>query len=225
MAAITGAALVAAGTAYAANQQKKAAQGAANSAKRGAAAGLQQYKEYNQPFYDAGTSSLSRLERLNAGDFSAFEQSPDYQFAFDQGVEGINRAAASRGALNSGGTDIDLMRFGHGMARQNYGDYYSRLAQLAAAGHQSAQGIGGQAVGASNLAGQAQGQGMIGGANATSGMISGLSGLLGQFQGQQGFGNNRQSTIAPSGGAFAPQGYGTQNQFSPGYNFNFGRGP
>lgn len=222
MAAITGAALVAAGSAYAANQQKKAAQGAANAQSRAAQAGLEQYKQYNQPYYDAGSSALSRLERLNAGDFSAFEQSPDYQFALSQGVEGINRDAASRGALNSGGTDVDLMKFGQGLASQNYGNYYSRLANLASMGQQSAQGIGGQAVGAQGAIGQAQAGGLINSANATGNMVSQLGGLYGQMQGQ-GFGNNRQSTIAPTGGAFAPQGYG-QNQFSPGYNFNFGGG-
>lgn len=219
-------ALVAVGGAYlAADKQGDAAKDAANAAAGGAAAGYNQYKQYNQPFYDAGTSALSRLERLNAGDFSAFTQSPDYQFARDQGLEGIGRLASSRGALNSGGTDADIARFTTGLASQNYGQLYSRLADLAGMGQASAQGIGGAAVNAQNRIGEAQGQGIIGGANAYSNLLSGLGGLAGQYAGQ-GF-NNRQTTYNTGNNAFLPgaqQQFPTGNQFTPGYNFNFGGG-
>lgn len=224
-------ALITAGVTYAASEnQKEGAQDAANAAAGGAQAGFDQYKQYNQPFYDAGTSALSRLERLNAGDFSAFTQSPDYQFALNQGIEGINRGASARGALNSGGTDVDLLKYGQGLASQNYGQLYSRLADLAGMGQASAQGIGGAAVNAQNRIGDAQAGGIIGGANATSNLLSGLGGLAGQYYGQ-GF-NNRQSTFGSGNGAFMPgaqqqfptgtQPYQGGGAFTPGYNFNFG---
>lgn len=190
-----GATIAVVGAASAANQQRQAKKAAGQQA-AGAAAGQQQYMELNQPYLSAGTSALSRLERLNSGDFSAFEESPDYRFAFDQGNEAILRGAASRGALNAGGTDVDLQRFGQGLASQNYGNYYSRLANLAQLGQQSAQAAGGQAVGAQNTIGQAQAGGTIGGANAWSNFASGLGGLAGQYAGQ-GFGNQRQSSFQP----------------------------
>lgn len=182
--------------AYSANQQSKAAKAAAKQGVAGQMASAEEYRRYNQPYYDAGTSALTRLEKLNAGDFSAFEQSPDYKWALSQGIEGINRGAASRGALNSGGTDVDLLRYGQGLASQNYSNYYARLAQLAGMGQSSAQGLGGSASNAAANIGALNAQGTIGSQNAWSNYASQLGGLLGQYQGQQGFGNNRQSTYS-----------------------------
>lgn len=188
-------ALVGAGTAaYQANKAGDAADAQAGAAR----AGQQEYMRLNQPFVDAGTSALSRLERLNAGDFSAFQESPDYQFALSQGIEGINRAAASRGALNAGGTDVDLLRFGQGLASQNYGNYYSRLSDLARLGQSSAQAAGNQAVNTQSTIGGAQAGADINQANAYSNFASGLAGLGGQFYGQGGFGQNNQSTFTQS---------------------------
>lgn len=175
-----GIALVGLGTAaYQANEAGEAADQVAGGARQG----LAEYQQYNAPFYNAGTSALSRLERLNSGDFSAFEESPDYRFAFDQGNEAILRGAASRGSLNSGGTDADLARFGQGLASQNYDRYYSRLAGLANLGANTAQGLGGQAVNAANTAAGAQAEGTINQANAYGNFASGLSGLYGQYAG------------------------------------------
>jgi hypothetical protein len=204
--------------AYAASEQADAAGDASRSAQQGAARGQQQYEEYNRPFYNAGTSALSRLERLNAGDFSDFTASPDYQFTQQQGIEGLNRAASSRGSLNSGGQDVDLLRFGQGLASQNYGQYYSRLANLAQMGQQTAQGLGGQAVNAQNQIGQAQGDAAIGQANAWGNFASGIGGLAGQYQGQGAFGAGRQSSFQQ------PQiGPVTRNQFQiPQYNIGTG---
>lgn len=188
-----GATVALVGAASAANQSRQAGK-AADAQGRAAQAGQQEYLALNQPYLSSGTSALSRLERLNSGDFSAFEESPDYRFAFDQGNEAILRGAASRGALNAGGTDVDLQRFGQGLASQNYGNYYSRLANLAQLGQQSAQAAGGQAVGAQNQIGQAQAGGAINSANAWGNFASGLGGLAGQYQGQGAF-NPRQSSF------------------------------
>lgn len=190
--------------AYSANQQSKAAKKAAKAGAAGQMASVEEYKQYNQPYYDAGTSALSRLEKLNAGDMSAFQQSPDYQWTQQQGLEGINRMAASRGALNSGGTDVDLLRYGQGLASQQYGNYYSRLAQLAGMGQSSAQGLGGSASNAAANIGALNAQGIVGSQNAWSNYGSQLGSLLGQYQGQHGFGNNRQSTYTKPSGYSGP---------------------
>jgi hypothetical protein len=159
MAAITGAAIAVGTAAYSANQQKKAAsQGAAAMQKATDQSVAEQQRQYDQnrqdqmPWMQAGQNALGQMQALNSGDFSSFKQSPDYQFAFDQGLQAINRSAAARGGLRSGGTDVDLTRFGQGLATQNYSNYYNRLAGLAGQGQGTAQNLGaaGQAT-ANNL--------------------------------------------------------------------------
>lgn len=175
-----------------------------------------EYQAYNQPYYDAGTSAVDRLARLNAGDFTGFEASPDYQFSLDQGNEALTRAAASRGSLNSGGTDVDLLTFGQGLASQNYGTYYNRLAQLAGMGQSAAQGLGGSASNAANNIGQIQAgnaanQGAIWGST-----IGQLGGLYGQYLGNQ---STYQRPVYQGQGAVGNFGSEQLQQPSGGYNF------
>ena len=142
--------IVSVGTAaYSANQQKQAAKGAANAQQRAAdAATGEQARQYDQtrtdqqPWMQAGQGALTQMQALNSGDFSSFKQSPDYQFAFDQGLQGLDRSAAARGSLYSGGHSADLMKFGQGLASQNYNAYYNRLAGLSGTGQTTASGLG-----------------------------------------------------------------------------------
>ena len=53
-------------------------------------------------------------------------QDPGFQFRLGEGEQGIERAASARGGLNTGGTLKALMRFGQGLARQEYGNVYNR---------------------------------------------------------------------------------------------------
>ncbi len=135
-------------SAYAANQQKKSAQGAANATQRAAdAATAEQARQYDQsrednmPWLQAGQNALGQMQALNSGDFSSFTQSPDYQFSYDQGLKSLERGAAARGGMYSGGADADRMSFASGLANQNYGSYYNRLAGLANVGQTSASGL------------------------------------------------------------------------------------
>jgi hypothetical protein len=90
----------------------------------------------------AGQSALGQMQALNSGDFSSFKQSPDYQFAFNQGLQGLDRSAAARGSLYSGGHSADLMKFGEGLASQNYNTFYNRLQSMANQGQTTASGLG-----------------------------------------------------------------------------------
>lgn len=137
-----------AASAYAANQQKKAAKGAANATQRAAdSATAEQARQYDQsrqdnmPWLQAGQSALGQMQALNSGDFSSFTQSPDYQFSLDQGLKSLERGAAARGGMYSGGADADRMQYASGLANQNYGSYYNRLAGLANVGQTSASGL------------------------------------------------------------------------------------
>lgn len=140
--AVGAAAVTAVGSAYSANKSAKA-QG-----KGGDAAIAEQRRQYDQtredqlPWLQAGQGALTQLQKLNAGDFSGFKDSPDYQFAYDQGMQALDRSAASRGNLFSGGQQADLMKFGQGLATQNYGNYYNRLASMAGVGQTAATNLG-----------------------------------------------------------------------------------
>ena len=94
------------------------------------------------PWMQAGTGALGQMQALNKGDFSQFYQSPDYQFALDQGIKGLDRSAAARGRLYSGGYGQDLTQYAQGLATQNYGNYYGRLADMAGVGNTTASNLG-----------------------------------------------------------------------------------
>lgn len=57
----------------------------------------------------------------------AFQVSPGYDFAMEQGLTGIDRRAASRGMLGSGNTSIDTINYAQGLANQEYGSWLDRL--------------------------------------------------------------------------------------------------
>lgn len=95
-----------------------------------------------QPFLQAGANAVGQMQQLNNGDFSSFEQSPDYQYAVSQQLQGLDRSAASRGSLYSGGHSADIMNMANGIASQNYNSYYNKLAGLAGSGQTSANNLG-----------------------------------------------------------------------------------
>jgi len=158
MAEIWGAAIVAggalAGSIYASNQQKGAAQSAANAQQNAANQAIQQTEQNYQrtagnlnPYILAGQNALNTMGQLNSGDYSAFKASPDYQFSLQQGLQGLDRSAAARGSLYSGGHSADILGYAQGLASQNYGNYYNRLAGLAGMGQNAASNPSGDAAG------------------------------------------------------------------------------
>lgn len=123
---------------------------------------------------------------------NAFTQSPDYQFALDQGTQAMQRSAAAGGTLISGGQLKAGQEFGQGLATQQYGNYFNRLLSLSQLGQSAAGGIasaagtagsniGNTATGIANAIegqGQAAASGVVGSANAlTGGLNSATSGL------------------------------------------------
>ena len=55
---------------------------------------------------------------------------PGYQFAYNQGLEAVNRTAAAKGQLGSGNRLYDLTKFGQGLASQTYNNTVSQLTNL-----------------------------------------------------------------------------------------------
>lgn len=64
----------------------------------------------------------------NARAEEAFQVTPGYEFRVNQGLNAIDRRAASRGMLASGNTAIDTLDYAGGLASQEYGTWLDRLA-------------------------------------------------------------------------------------------------
>lgn len=157
------AAVVAVGSAVAgAAAQNSASRRAANAQQQSTDATIaEQRRQYDQtradqaPWLAAGGRALAQQEALNRGDFSSFTESPDYAFARDQGLKGLNRGAAAQGGRLSGGADADRIAFASGLASQNYNNYYNRLAGLSGTGQNTAQSLGVLGANAANAIGNA----------------------------------------------------------------------
>jgi hypothetical protein len=117
----------------------------------------------------------------NARAMSNFQTGPGYQFQLGQGLQAIDRGAASRGMLSGGGTAAAEQNYGNGLAGQSWQNYVSNLAPFGNQAVTAAYGQGGQqgtlAAGLGNQLGASfQGQGQaanaaqqgIGNANAAA---------------------------------------------------------
>jgi hypothetical protein len=102
----------------------------------------QQQTALNAPFYSAGVTGQNRLLDLlglsgNKGatgygkyakDFSMgdFQQDPGYGFRLSEGQKALERSAAARGGLISGGAMKAATRYGQDMGSQEYQNAYNR---------------------------------------------------------------------------------------------------
>lgn len=153
--------------------------------------GLNQARTDLAPYRAAGDVALNKLSALYNGDYSGFENSPDYQYALGESENAINRSAAARGNLLSGAAVKQLQRNGAGLASQNLGNYQSKLMQLAGLGSNAAgmavnAGLGTAGNTANLLAdtGAAKASGIVGSANnwaSTAGDILGSNDLSDWF--------------------------------------------
>lgn len=78
-----------------------------------------------------------------AGDYS-FQTDPGYQFRFEEGMRALDRGAAARGGLLSGGYGRKAIRYGQGFASNEYTNVYNRIANIAGLG-QTANAASGNA--------------------------------------------------------------------------------
>lgn len=78
---------------------------------------------------NAANVAVTAGNRLNTllQDPSSVADTPAYKFAFNQGMEGVNRTAAAKGMLGSGNRLYDLTKFGQGLASQTYNNTVSQL--------------------------------------------------------------------------------------------------
>ena len=162
---------------------------------------------------DTGAADYGKYAR----DFSMadYQADPGYAFRLSEGQKALDRQAAARGGLISGGALRAATRYGQEMGSQEYGNAFNRyqtnranqlqpLGSLMSSGQAAASNQAGQAgqygVNAGNLmtqAGQATAAGQMGAANS---LASGLGGAASAYQQQSNFNNwlARQSRVPPA---------------------------
>lgn len=182
--------------------QADAAKGAAKTQQDAAREANQLQREmFNQqradqePWRQAGVKALSGLQDADyMRDFTMadFQQDPGYAFRMAEGQKALERSAAARGGLQSGGTLKALSRYGQDYASNEFQNAYNRFnadrdrrfnrlsslagigqtatSQLGAAGQNYASSAGQNIIGAGN-AGAA---GQIASANAWGNAMSGV---------------------------------------------------
>lgn len=166
-----------------------------------------------EPYRQAGLTGQNRLMKMlglggNAGaegygkyskDFSMqdFQQDPGYSFRLSEGLKGLDRQAAARGGLISGGALKAATQYGQEMGSQEYQNAFNRYqtnrtnqlqplgnlmasGQSAASNQGSAAGAYGSSGGATMTgAGQAAGQGIYNAGQATAaGQLGSANSLL-----------------------------------------------
>ena len=137
---------------YADNQPRFAAANTAfGNAQNNATSAFNTSSAAFQPWVTSGQNANYTLSSLMGGaggsggntqpDYSSFFNSPDYNFAQQQGQRGVINAANAQGVGLSGGTLKDLSTFNSGLASQQYGNYFNRLMGLSQAGQNAASGL------------------------------------------------------------------------------------
>lgn len=144
-------------------------------------------------------------------DFSSFYQTPDYLVRQQEGMAGLDRGAAARGRLYSGGHDADRMRFGANLGAQGFGSYLDTLFRAAGYGSNATGNVGasgnqfGAGIGQSSQnAGNARASGYAGAGQAWGDAWNGVGAAAGDLWGSRSsgsqLGNQYQSQQGPWGG-------------------------
>lgn len=98
------------------------------------------------PYSQAGRGMLARLSS-GALDFHPdrvdIAQDPGYQFRAREGQQALERGAAARGKLLSGGTLRALLQYGQNLASQEYGNAYTRSLEANRERYARAAGLAG----------------------------------------------------------------------------------
>ncbi len=122
-----------------------------------------------------GTASTAAQPANSASgtpDYSAFYNSPNYQFALSQGEQAINRNASASGGAYSTSTLTNLDKFAAGTASQQYQSYVGNLLSMAGLGATATQGTANAGLQTANNVSAAQ----VGIGNANASGILGANG-------------------------------------------------
>jgi len=176
----------------------KAADVQASAADRAAELQREQFErqvELQAPFREVGVRALPELEaasRYTPFGINQFKADPGYAFRMSEGMKGLERSAAARGGLLSGGTLKGIQRFGQDLASQEYTNAFNRyqternarlnpLQSLAGFGQTSTNQLGAAGQNYATGAGEALGAGAQARASGYMGMANAISGGVGQY--------------------------------------------
>ena len=179
-------------------------------------AGLQPWQQGGQQAFDLqGAYSGAQGQAAQQAAYDNFTSSPGQQWLQEQGNRQVLSGAAATGGLGGGEVQRDLNRFGQGLAQQDFGNQYNRLAGLSGQGLQASNSIGqlrgqqGNTLGSLGQfgAGQAFNFGQAGNTALTN-MGSNISNAIGNTannlsMGRTNFGNAAAGDLGTSGSALA----------------------
>lgn len=158
----------------------------ANAANRAAELSNEQYQQTRQdlaPYRAAGVNALGKLEGM--ADYTPFgmqqfQQDPGYAFRLSEGQKGLDRQAAARGGLISGGALKAAQRYGQDMGSQEYTNAFNRYQTERNARLNPLQSLAGVGQTATNQLGQfgAQNAGAMGN-YMTGAAAAGAAGQMG----------------------------------------------
>ena len=145
--------------------QSDAARDAANTtgaaSDRAVALQREQYEkqlEMQKPFYDVGVNALPELvkaSKYTPFGMQQFQQDPGYGFRLKEGQQALDRSAAARGGLISGGALKAAQRYGQDMGSQEYMNAFNRYQTERAARLQPLQSLTGMSQTTANTLGTA----------------------------------------------------------------------
>jgi hypothetical protein len=185
-----------------------------------------------KPFYDVGVNALPELvkaSKYTPFSMQTFQQDPGYGFRLKEGQQALDRSAAARGGMISGGALKAAQRYGQDMGSQEYMNAFNRYQTERAARLQPLQSLTGYGqttantlgTAGSNMAGNIgnaymqqgvnQGNALIAGTQARASSYGDIAKLYGQTN--PNFGGLFGGGSAPSGAA----GYGISPSQYSGY--------
>lgn len=121
---------------YAGEEQKRAAEAAAEQAKR------------VEPWYEAGRTALGAQSELLGltgtpeTQLAALQASPGYQFRRQMGERQLTSGLAARGGMGSGKAATAAQKWGQDFASQEYGNRLSQLSGLSSGGYLAGANLG-----------------------------------------------------------------------------------
>jgi len=160
---------------------------------------LERQADLQAPFREAGVRALPELEaasRYTPFGMDQFQADPGYAFRLAEGQKALDRQAAARGGLISGGALKAAQRYGQEMGSQEYTNAFNRyqternarlnpLQSLAGMAQTSTNQLGAAGQNYANAAGEAIGAGAQARASGYMGTANAIAGGIGQYTGYQ----------------------------------------
>lgn len=226
---VAAAGIAAAGSAaagiYGANKAAKSQEKAAKSAAKTQKETLAAQTALVEPYVAAGKNALAEYQKMapyQSFGMRQFQADPGYNFRMSEGIKALERSAAARGLLQSGGTLKGIQQYGQNLASEEYQNAFSRylterearmnpysyltgIGQAAAAGQSANIGSTGAALAdIATQRGNIQAARSMGTANAFGDALSNIGTAAAGYGISQPYMNYLASITPSSGGVYNP---------------------